>query len=425
MLCYVTIAVGQSRNLNIPDAKPEILLECGTPPMPDSIATKQKWYGNNNYLLQVLKENGYELPPDYFDEIDERGYYKGSRLNIDDYKKGTRKAKPSNGGRNGKEINGPKENLVINGRAVKYIRLKVYIHLDDVDPNWTVNEIDEYINSANRLFSLNRVPIIFYTLCSDIRFINNSVHYTIATNTEAEIMWILYGVSDAMNVHFVNTGAGAGGIARSIGGTDLLIARNSWPSTLAHELGHCLGLQHTHNAKSPCNAAGGNQDCADCWQEPVSRTRTQPLWCTANVGAKKCAVYGDGLCDTPGEPKLSTHVSPSCTINWSSPGIDPTNNWGAQWVPMEFNVMSYATNNFNDNCRDLFSAGQIAIMLATVPSFATTADPYVISGPGIVCANNTSYSYSVPSLPGVTNYTWQVPAGSVYCFRPGIKQCHG
>ena len=386
---------------------------CGTPPMPDSIASRQKWFGNNNYLLEVLKNNGYDLPADYFDEIDTRGFYKGAQLNIADYKRDAKNnsdsGKPDKSGRSEIGGNNPKTNLVINGQTVKYIRLKAYSHLNSTGQGYTASQINSAIDATNELYRLNNVPIIFYSLCNDITFIPNSTYYDISSELNGLSMFINYGFSNSTSVHFINSyiinGKVSGGVTYAIGSPMLLVTKFSGTTTLAHELGHSLGLQHTHLAKLPC-VAEGNEDCADCWQEPVSRTLTNPVWCLANVGLKKCAVNADGLCDTPGEPNLSGHVTSGCVVDWNS-GVDNTDNWSAQWTPMAFNIMSYA----REACRGLFSPGQIAIMLATVPSFATTADPYLISGATIVC-NNYNYSYSIPSLAGVSNYTWAVPAGA-------------
>lgn len=118
-------------------------------------------------------------------------------------------------------------------------------------------------------------------------------------------------------------------------------------STLAHEIGHYFGLEHTHR-----NATKGL-----CRAECVSRTRNFPWQClkAGNI----CEKNGDALCDTPADPELvwdnvnKVSEFPDCTYNWGE-----TDNFGDAYAPDETNIMSYSVRR----CRTTFSAGQTWIM---------------------------------------------------------------
>ncbi|MBZ0246671.1 MAG: hypothetical protein K8H85_12050 [Cyclobacteriaceae bacterium] len=379
---------------------------CGTLQTPDSILAKNPWRGNNKYLLNILKESGYELPVDYFDRIDARGMYNGKILQLSDYKMDEDDSKRGE--------SGGRSNLLIGNQTVRYIRVRAFIHQDASGNGFTEAEVRTHFNNVNVLFRNNNVPIIFYVHCNDITIIPNSSFYNIANTASIYAMFAAYGYgSIAISAHFSNSINSGGdlvsGFAWGVPGSALVVAKSGGSATLAHELGHCLGLLHTHNGTPPC-AEEGNEDCADCWQEPVSRTMTQPVWCLVNVGAKKCEVYGDQLADTPGEPRLNPAITSSCTINWSL--TDPTDNWNAHWTPMQYNIMSYARYSPSIDCRSLFTAGQIAVMLYNIPSFATTSDSYTIQGSTSACTN-VSTIYSVPVLSGVSTYTWEVIGGTI------------
>lgn len=97
-------------------------------------------------------------------------------------------------------------------------------------------------------------------------------------------------------------------------------------STLAHELGHALGLYHTHE-----------------WF----------LFGTEKVDGSNCSTAGDLLCDTPADPGLSGNVDYNC--NYTGTDVDPN---GQTYTPDPQNMMSYST----DNCRAYFSSDQHARM---------------------------------------------------------------
>lgn len=112
-----------------------------------------------------------------------------------------------------------------------------------------------------------------------------------------------------------------------IGGNRIFIANaciNRY--TIAHELGHYLHLNHTHDSTIPELADGSN-----------------------------CATAGDGFCDTPADPNLKGLVNTSCVYTGTA-----TDANGDPYNPDVQNIMSYGRNE----CLTRFSTEQLASMKA-------------------------------------------------------------
>lgn len=113
------------------------------------------------------------------------------------------------------------------------------------------------------------------------------------------------------------------------------VAKARYPTTVAHELGHFLGLCHTHDKMetSAVIAVG------DPTRGSIERCR--PL----------CKLEGDGICDTPSDPGPDLCESdPSCrTACRTNAAPDPSN------------LMSYYSR-----CRDRFSSEQLRIVQHTI-----------------------------------------------------------
>lgn len=111
-------------------------------------------------------------------------------------------------------------------------------------------------------------------------------------------------------------------------------------STFSHELGHCLGLIHTHERiNNNAEHAARTGPCKDCDDE------------------------GDGLCDTPADPYFSqpylgNFVNGSCNYTVTDFNYCSDNNTNYPWQPSPTNMMSYSISS----CRSVFSNEQIAIM---------------------------------------------------------------
>ncbi|OAV44596.1 zinc-dependent metalloprotease [Lewinella sp. 4G2] len=102
-------------------------------------------------------------------------------------------------------------------------------------------------------------------------------------------------------------------------------------ATLSHEIGHYLGLYHTH----------GKSNCEDLTDELVD--------------GSNCDFTGDDICDTPADPNLR---GPGCSAseiggNCQYTGTRRDAN-GAAYQPLTDNIMSYAPSF----CRDAFTNGQ-------------------------------------------------------------------
>lgn len=106
---------------------------------------------------------------------------------------------------------------------------------------------------------------------------------------------------------------------------------------LAHEMGHCLGLYHTHETAFGAELVDGSN----------------------------CGAAGDKLCDTPADPSLGSNVDgATCTFT----GTETDAN-GATYAPDITNTMCYAPFN----CRGSFTPMQQKRMYSILSSpFAVT-----------------------------------------------------
>jgi hypothetical protein len=98
-------------------------------------------------------------------------------------------------------------------------------------------------------------------------------------------------------------------------------------STLAHEIGHYMGLMHTH---------GGSSD--------------------ELVDGSNCSTEGDLICDTPADPGLSGLVDTACI--YTGTALDANNQ---SYQPDVTNIMSYSRKV----CRTSFTPIQYSVINAT------------------------------------------------------------
>ncbi len=129
-----------------------------------------------------------------------------------------------------------------------------------------------------------------------------------------------------------------------------MLTDNEIVNIILHELGHTLGLAHTHDKRGN----GNNGNAGNCYQEAVSRTRTQGIGCLRTSGLRKCEVNGDMLCDTEADPLLSANnVNTGCAYTGGG-----TDNWGDAWTPPTTNYMSYSRSA----CQTTFTQMQRGVM---------------------------------------------------------------
>lgn len=172
------------------------------------------------------------------------------------------------------------------------------------------------------------------------------------------------------------------GTAYNIPNTYLLIYAGRFNTPhLAHEMGHCLGLYHTHET------AFGSE----------------------LVDGSNCNGAGDLLCDTPADPGLSGNVNESCVFT----GMMTDGN-GDSYNPDVTNTMSYAPFS----CRGLFTQDQEDRMHNILSSLFTVFNQILVDDSALnICCDVVSSGTRVEtSLDFITSNDFEVNSSAVVHF---------
>jgi len=212
----------------------------------------------------------------------------------------------------------------------------------------TDKEVKGFMDSLNFFHKMNNTGFRFYI--RETESINKTKRLKLGYYVEAPLQTIIHHAKGCINIYVTDY------IKKKISGTpylvrgtynivtkSVIIQRNTTETGLTHEIGHYFGLQHPHR----------NYKRGKSKQESVSRTR-------AFEGLLKkgliCERNGDGLADTPAEPKLNFLVDNNCNFS----GYALTDNWGDHYQSHTNNIMSYPTHY---KCRKSFTLSQKAVML--------------------------------------------------------------
>ncbi len=285
------------------------------------------------------------------------------------------------------------------------IPIKIWLYRDDNGTNQAlpVNEVYDLINIVNQRFEDNGSGISFYLKCA-IETINSTQFNTIHDEAEFDLMKQTYYDDKALNWHLVRASASTefGAIAtfpwKSFNFSfmvpfygSLFINGNPIETrigTTVHEIGHTLGLLHTHEARD----GSWNGEAGNCYQESVSRTRKQGVFCISTAFKKKCEVNGDYLCTTAAAPNTDANQAIDIDINCNYTGTG-TDNWGDTWDPPTINYMSYLDVR---TCREELDSGQVGVMHTYIILYAHDGTIFNIGEPW--------YNKDIISLSGtVTN----------------------
>ncbi|MFK7954335.1 MAG: hypothetical protein AB8B73_15900, partial [Ekhidna sp.] len=266
--------------------------------------------------------------------------------------------------------------------SIEYIPLK-FIQYQDNNGDYpaTETQILEAIDVVNENFRRHFMKIRFYMSCS-VTYSSCVSCGNSPNNLEKSIMY-LNNANSAINIHMLHSGKNTGTYPFTTLPFNITLNEDGLTNrtTFTHELGHTLGLYHTHRGRDFWQSTPlfgfffseiDNHSSKKCYQESASRTRTQATGCLGtSTTDKKCDVNGEELCDTPASPKLNNtrFNSLNCEFTWTE-----KDNWGDSYNPQVNNYMGYG-----NNCRSFFTFGQRSRMESYIPSYSSTSNTYSIS----------------------------------------------
>jgi hypothetical protein len=209
-------------------------------------------------------------------------------------------------------VGGIRPGVKIPVRAVLYNR-----NLNDFTPEMA----EEYINVANQIMAQSpEGPLIqLYLIAPPTVIVDANIAGGNAVQEYQQLLVELPHTNQAVDIFFTPEWVSSEG--RTVAGTALFPwkCRDSryvfflatdgnsrvnydLATTLIHELAHCFGLFHTHEALFRSDHSNGN--ARGCYQEYVSRTNRLSFWagCFQRAGRLRCSVNGDLLCGTDAAP---------------------------------------------------------------------------------------------------------------------------
>ncbi len=247
------------------------------------------------------------------------------------------------------------------------IRLPLVFHV--IQPigssfNLSLDDFQEKIKTLNRAFASTNMEFFLcelpkYTQGEKTHYCQTSYKLGQAYNKSGKIN--VYLVEELIDNENDNTYCGLGSLPTpfNIGTRRIVLVKKCFytSSLFTHEMGHFLGLYHTHNE----------------WAD------------SELVDGSNCEIAGDYICDTPADPNLLylryRTTTSTCIYTDSLKDLN-----GDLYMPDITNYMSYAVTK----CRNTFSQQQIEIM----NYHAATSFNFLVNCP----EPNFSYSYIAPNV---------------------------
>jgi len=219
---------------------------------------------------------------------------------------------------------------------VNSIPVKIYIlRNSDGSGGISTSEINSAFADLNASFSGS---LLEFFVCDGIEYIDDSESTRFVKGDEQRFIETNY-VPGLINLYFADYienefNDPICGFSDNVGRNDVVILKSACAnngSSLTHEMGHFFSLLHTHGTNN------------------IAMT-------TELVDGSNCDSDGDGICDTPADPRLkSSNVDNRC--NYTGKETDAN---GDRFNPDTRNIMSYS----NKRCRTQFSEQQMARMYA-------------------------------------------------------------